>query len=590
MTLAYRAAGAVRSFVYHSLERFRIGSQVFHILLATLIGALSGLGSVVFILLIHFFQKLFFRKLFPAIGGSEYLVFVLPMLGGLLIGPLIQKFPTEAKGDGVPSAMETIALHGGIIRPRTVGLRTVTAALTIGSGGSVGREAPIAQIGAAIGSAVGQFLRVSAERMRSLVACGAAGGIAAVFNAPIGGVFFSLEVLLGDFSAATFAPIVVASVVSTTVSRALLGNVLIFEVPRYTLTGYRVLLLSALLGILCGFAAVLFMRVLESSEKRFSASRIPLWARTAVGGALMGLIAVAFPQVLGTDETTLDAAIRGAFPWFLLLLFAYMKILATSLSLGSGGSGGVLGPAVFIGGILGAAVGSAVNAWFPGLFGLPGGYALIGMAAFLAPVIGGPITSIMILFEMAGNYRIILPLLISVVIAMGVAYQFSRYSLYTHKLHEMGVDLVAGREESVLRRLLVRDVMRREFNAVDPSVPFSDLAASFFGSRVDHLYITGEAGDLAGVIAFTDLRVHLRDQSRWSSIRARDVATSNPVAVMPSETLLDALNKFAYRNAVQLPVVSDPHERKLIGVIRRSDILSAYQKSLTPFQSAIPDE
>jgi CIC family chloride channel protein len=591
MISAYQAVlSAVRGLVYRTLERFRIGSQVFHILLATVIGALTGLGSVVFILLIHFFQKLFFGQFFPAIGGSHYLIFVLPMLGGLLIGPLIQRFPAEAKGDGVPSAMETIALHGGIIRPRTVGLRTITAAVTIGSGGSVGREAPIAQIGAAIGSGVGQFLRVSAERMRSLVACGAAGGIAAVFNAPIGGVFFSLEVLLGDFSAATFAPIVVASVVSTTVSRALLGNVLVFEVPPYTLAGYSVLLLSALLGILCGFAAVLFMRALESSEKRFSASRIPLWARTAVGGALMGLIAVAFPQVLGTDETTLDAAIQGAFPWFLLLLFAYLKIVATSLSLGSGGSGGVLGPAVFIGGILGASMGTAANAWFPGMFGIPGGYALIGMAAFLAPVIGGPITSILILFEMAGNYRIILPLLVAVVIAMGVAYQFSRYSLYTHKLHEMGVDLVAGREESVLRRLLVRDVMRREFNAVDPSVPFGDLAASFFGSRVDHLYITGEMGKLVGVIAFTDLRTHLRDQSRWPSLRARDVATPDPVAVMPSETLLDALNKFAYRNAVQLPVVSDPHERKLIGVIRRSDILSAYQKSLTPFQEAIPDD
>ncbi|MGE5246981.1 MAG: chloride channel protein [Verrucomicrobiota bacterium] len=591
LTSAYRtASAAVRSFVYDTLERFRVGSQVFHILLATVIGALAGLGSVVFILLIHFFQKLFFGELFPAIGGSEYLIFLLPMLGGLLIGPLIQRFPTEAKGDGVPSAMETIALHGGIIRPRTVALRTVTAAVTIGSGGSVGREAPIAQIGAAIGSGVGQFLRVSAERMRSFVACGAAGGIAAVFNAPMGGVFFSLEVLLGDFSAATFAPIVVASVISTTVSRSLLGNVLIFEVPHYTLAGAQVLPLSAVLGIVCGFAAVFFMRALESSEKRFSGSRIPLWARTAAGGALMGMIAIAFPQVLGTDETTLDVAIRGAFPWFTLLLFAYMKIVATSLSLGSGGSGGVLGPAVFIGGILGAAVGTAANVLLPGTFGLPGGYALIGMAAFLAPVIGGPITSILILFEMAGDYRIILPLLVAVVIAMGVAYQFSRYSLYTHKLHQMGVDLVAGREESVLRRLLVRDVMRREYNAVDPSVPFSDLAASFFGSRVDHLYITREGGELAGVIAFTDLRSHLRDPSLWPTIRAQDVATSNPVAVMPSETLLDALNKFAYRNAVQLPVVSDPHERKLIGVIRRSDILSAYQKSLTPFQEAVPGD
>ena len=217
----HAGSAAIRRFIYRTLERFHIGDEMFHILLATVIGGLAGLGAVAFLLLIRFFEKLFFGGILPAMGSYPYLVFLLPALGGLLIGPLLQRFPTEARGDGVPSAMEAVALHGGIIRPRTVGLRTLTAAVTIGSGGSVGREAPIAQIGAAIGSSVGQFLKVSASRMRIFVACGAAGGIAAVFNAPIGGVFFSPEVLLGDFSAATFAPIVIASVVSTAVARLL---------------------------------------------------------------------------------------------------------------------------------------------------------------------------------------------------------------------------------------------------------------------------------------------------------------------------------------------------------------------------------
>ncbi|MEW6720916.1 MAG: chloride channel protein [Thermodesulfobacteriota bacterium] len=570
--------------VYRLLERFRIGDQVFHILMATVIGALSGLGGVLFIKAIHFFEGIFFGKVFQAMGRPRELVFLIPMFGGLLIGPLIQRYPKEAKGDGVPSAMETIALHGGILSPRTVGLRTVTSAVTIGSGGSVGREAPIAQIGAAIGSAVGQFLKVSASRMRSFVACGAAGGIAAVFNAPIGGVFFSLEVLLGDFSAATFAPIVVSSVVSTIVMRELLGNVLVFEVPRYILGSGEAVLLSVPLGIVCGLAAVLFMRMLESSEKMFSSLRAPLWLKPALGGALTGFIAVFFPNVLGTDTATVDEALWGYIPWALLLLIAFLKILATSLSLGSGGSGGVLGPCVFIGAVTGASIGSVASPLFPDPFALPSGCALIGMASFLAPVIGGPMTSILIVFEMAGNYRIILPLLTAVVISMGVAHQFSRHSLYTYKLHKMGVDLVAGREESVLRRLLVRDVMRREFDPVDPAAPFGEVAAAFFGSRIDHLYLTGDRGELRGVIAFTDLRPHLKDQEKWPGIRATDVATPDPVAVMPGETLLDALNKFAYRNAVQLPVVSDPHERKMIGVIRRSDVLNAYQKSLSPFQ------
>ena len=583
-------SAAVREFVYRTLERFHIGNDAFLLLLATIIGALAGLGSVAFLLLIRFFEKLFFGGVFPAMGSSPYLVFLLPLLGGLLIGPLIQRFPTEAKGDGVPSAMETVALHGGIIRPRTVGLRTFTAAVTIGSGGSVGREAPIAQIGAAIGSVVGQFLKVSATRMRVFVACGAAGGIAAVFNAPIGGVFFSLEVLLGDFSAASFAPIVIASVISTAVARLLLGNVLIFQVPPYILAGYQDLVLSAVLGAFCGLAAIFFMRGLESAEKQFSSSRIPLWARAAVGGGLTGLIAVFFPHVLGTDATTLDAAFEGAFPWFLLLLIGYLKIVATSFSLGSGGSGGVLGPAIFIGGILGAFVGSVANAWFPGQVGFIGGYALIGMAAFLAPVIGGPITSILILFEMAGNYAIILPLLVAVVNAMLVAHRFSRYSLYTHKLHEKGIDLVAGREESVLKQVRVRDVMRENFHTVLPSESFGSLAAAFFSSNIDYVYLTGERGDLTGVISLSDLRPHLKEESLWPLVCARDVATPDPVAVMPGESLLDALNKFAYRNVAQLPVVSDPHSRILIGVVRRSDLLEGYQRVVLHTREMSPDE
>jgi CIC family chloride channel protein len=576
----HAGSAAVRRFIYKTLERFHVGDNAFHLLLATVIGGLAGLGSVAFLLLIRFFEKFFFGGIFPAMGSNQYLVFLLPLLGGLLVGPLIRRFPAEAKGDGVPSTMEAVALHGGIIRPRTVGLRTLTAAVTIGSGGSVGREAPIAQIGAAIGSAVGQFLKVSASRMRLFVACGAAGGIAAVFNAPIGGVFFSLEVLLGDFSAAAFAPIVIASVISTAVARLLLGNVLIFQVPPYILSGFQDLVISAVLGAFCGLAAIFFMRALDSAEKQFSSSRIPLWARAAVGGGMTGVIAIFFPQVLGTDATTLDAAFEGTFPWFLLLLIGYLKIMATSFSLGSGGSGGVLGPAVFIGGILGAFVGTVVNALFPGQVGSIGGYALIGMAAFLAPVIGGPITSVLILFEMAGNYTIILPLLVAVVNAMLVAHQFSRYSLYTHKLHEKGIDLVAGREESILKQVRVRDVMREEFHSVLPSASFGSLAASFFNSKIDYLYLAGERGDLTGVVSLADLRPHLKDENLWPLVCARDVATLDPVAVMPSESLLDALNKFSYRNVSQLPVVSDPHTRKLIGVIRRSDLLEGYQKTM----------
>ena len=573
-----------------SFERSRIGGWIFHIIMAVVIGALSGLGGVLFLKAIKFFEWAFFHQLFLGLlDRRQEIIFLMPLLGGLLIGPLIQRFPKEAKGDGVPSAMEAIAIRGGILSSRTVGIRTVTAAITIGSGGSVVREAPIAQIGAAIGSAVGQLLKVSAARMRSFVACGAAGGIAAVFNAPIGGVFFSLEVLLGDFSAATFAPVVVSAVVSTFVMRALIGNVLVFEVPRYMLASWEAILVSVPLGILCGLSAVLFMRMLDMSERLFNSMRLPLWVKPAIGGMLTGFIAIFFPHVLGTDEMTVNEAVWGYVPLFMLAVIALLKILATSISLGSGGSGGVLGPCVFIGALLGAFMGTAASSFIHDSFGLTGGCALIGMASFLAPVIGGPMTSILIVFEMAGNYKIILPLMVSVVISMGVAQQFSRYSLYTYKLHKMGVDLVAGREDSVLRRSLVQDVMRKEFDAINPSASLSDVAATLFDKRIDNLYLTGEDGALVGVIALVDLHPYLRNQDQWPRIRAADVATPNPVAVMPNESLLDALNKFAYKNSAQLPVVSDSHKRKLIGVIRRGDVLNAYQKSLSPFEKIRPE-
>ncbi len=562
------------------VQRLRIGPQLFLVLLATVIGILTGLGAVCFLLLIRIVESFFFGTLFPAIGSVPYLIFLLPALGGLAIGPLIHFFPREAKGDGVPSAMESVALRAGIIEPRTVALRTLASAVTIGSGGSVGREAPIAQIGAAVGSAVGQFLRVSGERMRSLVGCGAAGGIAAVFNAPMGGVFFALEVLLGDFSAQTFPPIVIASVAAVAVSRAFLGNVLIFRVPHFVLESLPQILFCVLLGAACGAIAHLFIRSLDSSEQRFSLSGIPVWLRAAVGGGMTGIIAIRFPAVLGTDEIALDQALHGSLPWFLLLAIGFLKIVATSLSLGSGGSGGVLGPSLFIGGMIGALAGTAANALFPTVSGTVGGYTLVGMAAFLAPVVGAPLTAILILFEMTGDYAIILPLLVAVISAMFVAGRFSRFSLYTHSLHKKGVDLVRGREEGVLKTLLVRDVMRMEAVTIPPSATFRELTSRFLETPVDYFYLNDEHGSLSGVVSFMDIRPYLMEEGLSDLVRVEDIATPDPISVTPGENLFDVLIKFGYKNVPFLPVVSDPHARRLIGIIHRKDVLEAYQRRI----------
>jgi CIC family chloride channel protein len=265
-----------------------------------------------------------------------------------------------------------------------------------------------------------------------------------VFNAPIGGVFFRGYRTFRQ----TFAPIVIASVGATAASRAFIGDFLLLRVPPIELASASQIGLCAVLGAACGAAAALLVRTMDSAEERFSSSRIPHWLRAAIGGGMTGMIAVQFPQVLGTDIKTLDAAVQGDLPWLLAILIASLKIVATSLTLGSGGSGGIVGPSLFIGGMMGASAGSLFTAWLPGHAGILGGYALVGMAAFLAPVIGAPLTSILILFEITGDYSVILPLLAAVMASMLVSGRFSRFSLYTWKLQE-GIDLMGGREEDL---------------------------------------------------------------------------------------------------------------------------------------------
>lgn len=575
------AAEFIRRWIFRAVDALRIGDQTFHILLASAIGTLAALGTAAFLHLIRLAEGLFFGTIYPAVGSRPYLIFLLPALGGLLIAPLLHFFPSQTEGVGIPYAMESVALRGGIFRLRAVALRTAAAVVTIGSGGSAGRFAPGAVLGAAVGSGVGRFFRVSGERMRSLVGCGAAGAIAAVFNAPIGGVFFALEVLLGDFSAQTFAPIVVASVVATAVSRAFIGDLLLLgEVPPIELGSASQIGLCAVLGAACGAAAVLFVRTMDSSEEWFSSSRIPHWLRAAIGGGMTGMIAVQFPQVLGTDIKSLDAAVQGELPWLLAFLIASLKIVATSLTLGSGGSGGIVGPSLFIGGMMGASAGSLFTAWIPGHAGVLGGYALVGMAAFLAPVVGAPLTSILILFEITGDYSVILPLLAAVMASMLVSGRFSRFSLYTWKLRKRGIDLARGREEGILKSLRVKDLMYREAHTVAPDATFHELSSRFLDAPVDYLYLTGDDKELTGVVSFMDIRPYLKEEGRAPLVLARDFATPNPVAVTPEETVHDALVKFGFKDVAQLPVVSDPHSRKLIGVLRRKDILEAYQKKI----------
>ncbi|MCH7776760.1 MAG: chloride channel protein, partial [Gemmatimonadetes bacterium] len=350
-------------------DGLRRTEQVYMVLVAVVIGLLGGLCAVGFRQLIQILNRVAWHE---SRYTLEYLYslpiwwkILAPAAGGLIVGLITYRFAREARGHGVPEVMEAVALKGGRIRPRVVVAKMLASGVSIASGGSVGREGPIVQIGAALGSTLGQWLKIDQRRLRTLVGCGAAAGIAATFNAPVAGALFAVEIILGDFGVSQFSPIVISSVMGTVVSQYFLGDFPAFAVPAYSLVHAFELVAYAALGLLAGLAALAFTRTLYAAEDLFDKVRIYPPARTMIGGAMIGIIGVWLPQVFGVGYETINDALQGAMVWKFMLLLVVVKIFAVSITIGSGGSGGIFAPSLFIGAMLGGAVGTVVHTIWP---------------------------------------------------------------------------------------------------------------------------------------------------------------------------------------------------------------------------------
>jgi len=413
--------------------------QNYLILLAVAVGLLTGLGSVAFIRLLRLvtdMARLGFGGLFELFGPAS--LTLVPALGGLVAGPLIYYFAREARGHGVPEVMTSLAVNSGRIRKRVVFVKVIASAFTIGFGGSAGREGPMVQIGSALGSTLGQLARVPSAQLRTLVACGAAGGIAATFNAPIAGAIFAVEVLAGSM-ASDFLLVLLTSLSSCFVARHFLGNHPAFVAPAYELVSAAELPLYLGLGVLAGFAGVLYVRLLYRSEDWFERWRFPEYLKPAVGGLVVGLLLRFVPEIYGTGLTTIESALWVRFGVGVLIALFVGELLGNCSTLGSGGSGGIFAPSMFMGAMLGGVFGAAVHALFPGTTAGSGAYAMVGMAAMFAAVAKAPTTSILILFEMTNDYRIILPLMVTVVASAIISHRLLPHSIYTLKLYRRGV-------------------------------------------------------------------------------------------------------------------------------------------------------
>jgi chloride channel protein, CIC family len=506
-------------------------------------------------------------------GLGMWFVVAVPVIGGLIYGPLITYFASEARGHGVPEVMLAVSENGGRIRPRVAAVKAFASAICIGAGGSVGREGPIVQIGSALGSGLGQVLRMPESRMRLLVACGAAGGISATFNAPIAGVFFALELILRDFEAESFGTVVLSSVIADVIGRAAFGSQPFLALPAFEQRSYWEYALYAGLGLTAAVLGTAFIRILYGMED--FADRIwhgPAWLRPAVGGVLLGGVLLAMPQLYGVGYPVLEHAIGGGYTARFLLLLMVGKLVATSLTISIGGSGGVFAPSLFMGATLGAAYGDLVGHLGPHLVGQPGAYGLVAMGAVFAAAGRAPITAVLIIFELTGDYRIILPLMVAVVIATAVATLLGHDSIYTLKLRRRGIQLRRG-PTPLMQRLTVADAMRPIPAPVPAGARIPDLVDRFAAGHDRALPVVAADGAYAGVVAVTAID----GASDRPDATAAELAVLVPT-VEPGQRLDSVLDLLLRSEVDGLPVVSAAGDVSCW--ISHRDVLTAYQRLL----------
>ncbi|MBI5014997.1 MAG: chloride channel protein [Deltaproteobacteria bacterium] len=554
--------------------------------MAVAIGLLAGLGNVAYRALLDLCHLLIFDggSALLGLGSSLFRSALLPLLpaaGALLLIPLEYVFPGEVRGQGFSRFLETVHLRGSLLRARSILIKAVSSAITIGSGGSAGVEGPVAQIGGALGSMVGQRLKVSQERLQTLVACGVAAGIGGTFNAPIAGVFFAEEiVLLGSFGAGNFTPLVISSGVGTLVARTLEGNRPAFRVPPYVLRSPWEMLLYAFLGLLIAFFAVHFIRSFHAIGDRFHEWKAPAGIKGIVGAGLTGVIGIGLPQVLGNGYPHVEAALAGTLTVGVLLALSLAKMYATGLTLGSGNAGGIFAPCLFIGAMIGGAFGVVAGALFPRIAAGPGAYALVGMGGFLAAATHAPMTAIFLIFEMTNEYSAILPIMTTAVIGYSVSRHFQAYSIETFELARRGIHLEQGREVDMLRSIQVREVMSPAFDAISEAMPLREVLRFIPTSRHTTFPVVDAQQRLAGILSLQDLREVVYEESLHDIVIAKDISTRDVVTAFPDETLRDALAKIGFRNIEHLPVVRRDEPTTVLGMVSRRDIVSAYNKAL----------
>ena len=554
------------------------------LLLVPLTGACTGFAAVALVRLLALVQKGFWgsgHDLLRHAQAATSLHRVLALLlGGLLVGSIILLARQAVGGHGTAGIIEAVARHGGVIAMRGTLIKAAATVVTVGSGGSLGREGPLVGVGAALGSLLGRRFKLTGHRLKILVGCGAAAGIAAAYNAPIGGAMFALEVILGNFALESFGPIVVASVVGTIISRNLISRYTAYSPPPYTLASNWELGNYLVMGLLIGVASALFIVALRAAEKGFA--RVPLasWAKPAAGFALVGLIGVRFPHVFGNGYDTVNLVLREQLPLALVLALPFLKVAATALTVGSGGAGGLFTPTLFVGSVIGSAFGAWCHATFPAGTATSGAYALVGMGAMVAGTTQAPLTAILTIFELTGDYQILLPLMFSCTLATIVGRLLHPESIYTESLIERGVRVGGRVEELVMDSIQVRDVMRQGAPPVSDQEPLESVLKQLLAEGRKELFVVAPDGRFRGAITLAELSDYLGRPDALRQTRAGEVVYTDLPVLQLDDRMSEAIGRWSKVSRDRLPVVDGEETRRYVGELSAGDIIALYSQEV----------
>jgi chloride channel protein, CIC family len=543
--------------------------QVF-LVLTILIGALAGLAVVAFIVLT---ERLGMR-LYP-VGSAAWRRVLVPISGSLAMGYLLYRYFPNARGSGVPQTKAALFARGGFIALRTVLGKFGCTAATLASGIPLGREGPSVQVGAGIASVLGRALGLRPEKVKALLPVGASAAIAAAFNTPMAAVVFSLEEVMGDLNAPVLGSVVMASATSWMVLRLLLGNNPLFHVPQYELVHPLEFTIYAVLGVAGGFLSVAFTKILLELRKRFLLlPRKTWWWHPVVGGVTVGLMGWFVPQVLGVGYVYVGAALNNTMAFKLMALLVALKLFAVTVSYASGNAGGIFGPSLFLGAMLGGSIGSVAHHYLPGYTASPGAYALVGMGALFAGIVRAPMTSVLMIFEMTRDYSVIVPLMIANLASLFISSRFQRQPIYEALAHQDGIHLPTIKERSRTGRRTVALIMRNATEFLPAEMTVQQAVESVRGSRF-RAWPVMDQGSIVGVLCRSSLESASNDGRQEQPVLSLLEALEFP-HVHADHALHLALERMSQARIDILPVVHRADVHKLEGIVTLRDVLDSY--------------